>query len=536
MRRIAVAAALCFAAACGTDPSAPPTESSAGMGPGPEGMFDASLTCQNVDRNDPDLTPLYRCGDKVRVTGTDTALTNAITPAIAIWNSVVFGQAGLPVFVPSGTAQHVVTVSFSSQGTWFCGTTDPNGTTITIFRSSTQFNCNGGFTNVVQRSGLHRLIAHELSHAIGFKHISAAGFLRPAADHCVASLPQSGGLNGSLCQAEIEMLRYNYGLRDTDVDPSKHIATGLEVSGPTSLNPGQSGTFTVNAVFFARAAPSFTPPSPSLLKFAWSVDNPAIATLGSSINATNTVQAVSAGTTKIHIRLTSSIYEKAEPFGGGDITFTVVAPPTPPPPPTGLTASAVTFSSATIGWVNGATNTGTTTTLQYRQSGAATWTTASSTIAAGVTTFGLSGLTSLKTYDVRAFHVRNGLSSTITTAAGLFSTPAVPPLPPITNFHVTSCEQRVTTKTHNYFALAWNSDLAPAGSSIQIGVNTTSSSAGAAVIVTYPLTARTGEVGGYLSSPLLASRWFWIRYIRSGLPGPWFSLVGNPLATNQCAL
>jgi hypothetical protein len=151
-----------------------------------------------------------------------------------------------------------------------------------------------------------------------------------------------------------------------------------------------------------------------------------------------------------------------------------------------------------------------------------------------VTTFGLSGLASSSTYDVQAFHVRNGLSSTITTATGLFTTPALPTNPPITNFQVTSCDERVSgLKTYNYFQLAWTSAQAAAGSFFEIGVNTTSTSSGAAVIVTLPLTARTGEVGGYLKSPTLLNRWFWIRYNGNGT-GPWTALVNNPLATNQC--
>jgi mannan endo-1,4-beta-mannosidase len=239
------------------------------------------------------------------------------------------------------------------------------------------------------------------------------------------------------------------------------------------------------------------------------------------------VQATGPGTTKIHITLNSSVYEKAVPFGG-DITFTVTATPTAPPPPTSLSASAITATSATISWVNGATDAGTTTTLQYRTSGVSAWTTASSTIAAGVTSFNIPNLASLTTYDVRAWHVRSGLSSTMTTRTGLFTT-----LDPnaITNFRVTGCQQEVVgAKTYNYFTLSWTS--ASSGGSFQIGVNTTSSSSGAAVILTVPGTARSGQVGGYLAGPTTVHRWFWIRYGS----GPWIALADNPLATNVCAL
>jgi hypothetical protein len=351
----------------------------------------------------------------------------------------------------------------------------------------------------------------------------------PAADHCVSALPASGSLNGTVCQAEIELLHLNYGLRDSEVSPSKHIATGVNVTGATLVNPGLSGTLTVNSVQFDH----FSGPAASTLSYTWSSDNTAIARVSAGTGASNAIQAVASGTTTIRVRLNSTVYDQAEPLPGGAIAFTVNSPP---PAPTGLSASAITGTTATIGWVNGATGSGVTTTLQYRKNGVTTWTTASNTIAAGATSFGLTGLVGLTTYDVRVWHVRNGLSGAMTTVASLFSTPDPNALPPITNFRVTSCDKRVVgAKTFNYFQLAWTSSLAPSGSTFEIGLNTTSSSAGASVILTYPINARTGEVGGYLSSPLLANRWFWIRYTRNGTPGPWTPLAGNPLVSNQCA-
>jgi hypothetical protein len=539
MRAIAVAAAFCFAAACGTDPAvAPPTESFTPVDVG--GPSFASASCVQRDTVSSWMKRLLSCGQRVRVTSGDPTLASKIPAAINIWNSAVLGHDGLPEFVTAAPWTRTVTVQFGRSyygSTWYCGDTDGSGLTISIHRSGTKADCGqpSTYTNATTIDGLQRLIAHELSHTIAIKHLSSLN-ASSAVNHCVASLPANGDANGRVCQAEIQILRYTYGIRDTDVvDLSKHFATGFEVSAPASLKVGEPGTLTVDAVEFDRAAPSFTPPSASTLNYTWTVDNPAVATLGSGTSSTKTVQAVGAGTTTIHVKLSSTTYEKAVPFTGGDITLTVVAPPTQPPPPTGLTASAVTFSSATIGWVNGATDAGTTTTLEYRKSGDATWTTASSTIPAGATTFGLSGLAPVSTYDVRASHVRSGLSSTITTAAGLFSTPAVPPLPPITNYHVASCEMRpVGAKTYNYFALAWTANTAPAGSTLQIGEYTTSNPASAAVILTLPLTARTAEVGGYLNNPTLNNRWLWIRYVGNGVTGPWTGLVENPLAANQC--
>ena len=531
MRRIAVAAALCFAAACGTETTvAPPAEPFTPLVEGE--LASASASCVLAPVQSGWIPRRLPCGARVRVTSSDPTISSKIQAATNTWSGAGMGQNGLPILSPSvSSPSHTVVITPSGSAetstTWYCGDTQPGTLSITIFRSATKASCGGGFTNATQVGGLSALIAHELSHVIGFKHISQLNS-QPAADHCVASIPNNGLVNGSLCQAEIELVKYEYGLRDGVVDPALHIATGVEVDGPTSLIENQSGTLTVTHLLFARAAPWFTPPAASTQKFTWSRDNPAVVTLGTSITSTNTVNAEGPGTTTIHIM--PSLFQKSVPFGG-DITFTVTATPTAPPPPTSLSASAITATSATISWVNGATDAGTTTTLQYRQSGVSTWTTATSTIGAGVTSHNLTNLASLKTYDVRAWHVRSGLSSTMTTRTGLFTTLA--PIPPstITNFQVAGCEREVVgLKTFNHFTLSWSS-TATTGS-FQIGVNTNSSSSGAAVILTLPGTARSGVVGGYLAGPTTVHRWFWIRYNS----GPWIALAGNPLATNVCLL
>lgn len=540
MRRIAVAAALCFAAACGTEPTvAPPAESFPPV-VGERPAF-ASASCVLAPVQSGWIPRRLPCKHKVLLTSTDATIRSKLSGAMGIWSPAGLGQNDLPKFFTSVSSPSLtVTIEWAAPftvtpTTYYCGDTSPGNIAIVIYRSAAKADCGKqaggpGFSNSTQIGGLSALIAHELSHVIGFKHISQNGS-KPAADHCVASIPGNGQVNTGLCQAEIELIHYEYGLRDGVVDPAKHIATGVEVTAPTSLVQGQSETITVEDLIFARKAPSFTPPAASTQRFTWSVDNPAVATLGTSINSTNTVTAVAPGTTKIHIALNSSLYDKAVPFGG-DISFTVTSLPTAPPPPTGLSASAINTTSATISWANGATDAGTTTTLEYRKSGVSAWTTASSTIGTGVTSYNLTNLGSVTTYDVRAWHVRSGLSSSKTTKTGLFTTLDPNATPTITNFRVTGCVQQVFgLKTYNYFTLSWNSNITPVGS-FQIGVNTNSSSSGAAVILTVPGSARAGQVGGYLAGPTTVQRWFWIRYGS----GPWISLAENPLATNVCAL
>ena len=533
MRGITVAAALCFAAACGTDPAvAPPSEQAIPVGGGGPAL--ASTSCQPKRASDGIPTPHLNCLQVVPVLSSNTDIIRPkIQAAVNIWNSVL-AQQGLPKFATTNTATGSLTVNIKfdgSIGTWYCGTTNGSTGEMIIHRSSSSTTCNGNFTNAVELPDLSYLIAHELAHVIGFKHLSLVGSV-PAADHCVASLPASRRANKSLCQAEIELLRYTYGLRDAHPDYTKHFATGFEsVSGDNSLDKGQIATFSVGTVQFFRAAP-FTHPAPSTLSYSWRSDNPAVAKVGTSTGWTNTVEGVAGGTTTVHIVLTSAAYERAVPFAGGDITVTVVVPPTQPPPPTSLSAADVTHSSATIGWVNGAADAGTT--VEYRRSSTTTWTAKS--VPAGVTTTVLAGLTALTTYDVRVSHVRNGLNSTYTTKTSLFKTQAVPPPPAITNFHVGNCERRpVGTKTYGYYIMVWTSNPAAGGYSFQIAEGTTSSSAGAALILTAPLDARSAEVGGYLvRTGTPTNRWFWLRYVGNGVTGAWTALVDNPLAVNTC--
>ena len=131
---------------------------------------------------------------------------------------------------------------------------------------------------------------------------------------------------------------------------------------------------------------------------------------------------------------------------------------------------------------------------------------------------------------MRIWHVRDGLSGTITTATGLFTTAAPTPL---SNFRVTACVARQEgLKTYNYFTMSWSATTIT-GSIFEIGMYHTSDVTQAAVIATAGAAARSTEVGGYTAGTTLVQRWFWIRQ-NTGVPGPWVALADNPLATNAC--
>jgi hypothetical protein len=526
MRRTALAAALCLAA-CGTDLSAPPADVS-GTRPVASGPANASATCVSGLPGGVgfDKHPAWECNTRIRVlstNGSNTTVKTAITNAIAIWNTV-YGQNGLPLFVTDLSQPVAFTVDVadwgSQTGTYYCGTTNLSTRDIRIDRSSSSTSCGGSTSsNPVQVGALSRLIAHELAHSIGLPHLSENG-TRPGADHCVAALPDAGGLNGSLCQLEILHVKYFYGMYDSYVPPSTYIAHRLEVEGTTTAIPGESKTLTATPVWDGAA--------PGGVSYTWSSTNASVAQVSGSTGTTNVVQALSPGSTTIRARLNGSNVLVLAPQSG-DLLFTVNPPA--PPPPTGLNATSVTYNGATIRWTSGAADA--TTNLYYRRTGAATWTDSVTGIPAGITSQPLSGLASQTFHDVRAKHVRSGQSSTFTSTIQ-FKT-LIPPPPTITNFRVQVCNtQPAGGKTYNYFTLAWDGTPDQTSGSYEIGMHTSSSSAAAAVILTVPGTSETGVVGGYLSSPTLMNRWFWVRYVRSGVTTAWVPLTPSPLASNQC--
>jgi hypothetical protein len=526
MRRTAVAAAICLAVACGTEPDAPPADFPGGTTSAPGGLASALGTCVNTIPGDATFRKVdsWKCGTEILVKGQDATLGTAITTAIGTWNGV-YGHNGLPKFVTSATQTQtpVFTVNVTwgaTSGAYYCGDTDPGTRQITINRSSTAASCGGETsTNPIQVASLPKLIAHELSHSIGFKHLSQLGSV-PASDNCVASLPQAGGLNGGLCQHEILNVQYYYGVYPSYVLPGTYIATSVEVSGVPTASPGESKPLT--------AFPSWDVAPTTTVKYAWSSTNTAIATVGSSITASNTVQAVSPGTTTLRARITTSGVLVVDPQAG-DLAFTVNPPP--PPPPTGLNATSITANAATIRWTNGAADA--TTNLYYRKTGVATWTDSVTGIAAGTTSRQLTNLAGATSYDVRAKHVRGGQSSSFTSTIQ-FTTLAAS-APTITNFVAVVCNQQVAgAKTYNYFTMTWNATPDQTTGSYQIGVYTSNSPASAAIATTVPATSETGVAGGYLNGPVLVNRWFWVRYTGASGTTPWVPLTPNPLATNVC--
>lgn len=99
----------------------------------------------------------------------------------------------------------------------------------------------------------------------------------------------------------------------------------------------------------------------------------------------------------------------------------------PPPAPSGAVPSNVTANSATVTWTTGDPTFQTL--VEYRIHGVANYTNAG-TVAAGVSSKALSGLTASSIYDVRLTHTKTNVDPAQAQFLSLFTTQSPPPSPP----------------------------------------------------------------------------------------------------------
>ena len=86
--------------------------------------------------------------------------------------------------------------------------------------------------------------------------------------------------------------------------------------------------------------------------------------------------------------------------------------PAPAGPPTTASTTNIGSTVATANWVNGEAGPGTKTQVEYRQQGAGNWIVATQSVAAGQTSYQITGLQPATAYEWRARHTRNGQGST----------------------------------------------------------------------------------------------------------------------------
>jgi hypothetical protein len=446
-------------------------------------------------------------------------LRGSASSAVDAWNGALnAGNLELPVLKTiAGGHDYRIAVTLQSQGSQYCGSvsvaTRPYGINMA---SGT---C-GAFRDV---------FLHELSHVYGFhdewEKRGTVGF----SNHCARFLPDGKAQNTGVCQHEIESLHWHYGIRSgAEVSLGKHVMTrlnGLPVA--ITMATGETRTLTVSGFVFQRVHPSLCVSedcgilSPSG-NASWSESSTAISISGSA-QFTKTVTGVAAGAGTITVRPQTTIYDYAGYFIGDTTRVTVTAPP----PPTGLSASTITRTSATVSWTPG--DPAATTLLKYRMTGQTTWITANggAPLPAGQTSFSLTGLHCATSYDVSVNHAGGPalvltLFTTSTCQAGAIAPPSA--------FSQAGCTpSTVGGKQYATYHLSWTAGSNPAGSIYQIGSALSNNSGSAAVITSGAISRTTDDVGPYLVTSTASPRYFWVRHVNGGLASGWVALLGNPI-------
>ena len=470
--------------------------------------------------------PGLACGALVRIqvnNGSGLGLLDSVTQARAPW-STLFTSYNLPTLGTPSTATQAapkITVVFDlgQTGTKWCGSTNVSTLTITAQRTTTG-HCTltdpSGAIRVV--NGLINLLKHEFSHALGFPRHLDDNNQHPPTESCLANVPgdpQNPAIefNANLCAHDRAVVYWGYVLRQTEPDldsPQVSSSVSLSPTAPTIV-PGATQQIAATALRDDEQP----------VDVDWVIENQTVATFTAPPTETGaTVHGETLGQTAI----TATIVETSQlvwPTGHATVTLTVADLP-----PTGLSASNVAATTATINWTNG--NAASTTTIQTRLAGTQTWDTAG-TAPAGATSLPISNLTPCTSYDGRAYHVTVPI-----TVTNLFRTTggsiACAPL----NFTLVSCTDE-TINNHEYrtYNVAWTRGEFSTGSTYDIGQTSTSNPAGATIVKSGPSYKTNAAIGPYLrsQSQLL---YFWVRHKLSGGAGPsaWVPLDNQPVNPN----
>jgi hypothetical protein len=340
-----------------------------------------------------------------------------------------------------------------------------------------------------------------------------------------------------VCQHEVESLRRYYGSGPAAlVSTSKHIMTGLG-GKPFSLalKIGETRTVTVSSFLFNRAHPSFGESAAPSGTMSWTEASAAFHLNGTG-TFSRTVVPDAVGTGVLRVRPTSTTYELAGTLN--DEVSVTVNPGDPPAAGPSLTsATNITATAATVNWTNGDTSAGTTTYVQYRLTGTSPWTTANGGVglAAGVSSYRLTGLHCATSYDVNIFHRKNGVDSPwstltlFTTAACTVSSTINPP----SNFHEITCKPSTSGgKSYAAWTVGWTAGSNPSTSIFHV-VESFSNSPGSAIIRRGPITTTATNVGPYLVQSTSSSRYFWVRHANGAQASSWVALLGNPIEISR---
>lgn len=511
---ILLLAAAAFTTTC--DRTAPPTSVpvlpiQASIGSPPQ--------CATGGNTLPYISPVFSCGALVSIEVTNGAsFVGSVGEARNEWSKLLNGDYNLPTLgIPSTAAQATpkITVTFEYHtGNKWCGSTSISTHVITVARTSETCPLPdpSGQTRVVD--DLIGVLKHEFSHALGFpRHLNDGGY-HPLTARCLANVPNDPfPFNSTLCSHDRALVQWGYGLRSTEPSlDSDLLASSISLTpGSASIAPGGTQQITAQAIR-DDGQPA---------NVEWFIEDERVATF--TVPPTNpgaTVRGETYGQTAIIARVVETP-QLGWPTGQTSATLTVVDLP-----PSGLSASNVGSTTATINWTNG--NAASTTTIQTRPAGTQNWNTAG-VAQAGDTSLPISNLTPCTSYDGQAYHVTVPI-----TIANLFRTTggsiACAPL----NFTLVSCtDETINGNVYRTYNVAWTRGEFSTGSTYDIGQTNTSNPAGATIVKSGPSYKTNAAIGPYLrsQSQLL---YFWVRHKLSGGTGPsaWVPLDNQPVNPN----
>ena len=503
----------------------------------------ATTVVNNQARN------IYPCASTitVKVVNGSAITSTVLSNAMAKWNGFPQGY-GLPRFGSCSGSTCNVTITETGTGGYLCGTTVISTGAITITHSTTPTLCSDVPSAVPYQahplSQAVQLVAHELGHALGFKH-----HLRNASQStidqdtivrdCIDVVPTA--LNSNVCEHERQIIYYQYALRNTNPLTDRVFLYGIDPE-PTSLslelNQLGTSTATLYLIDHNNSGGVLIAPEPGDV-IQWGLNNLSPAgsfSITGTTAASATVRAVTVPCTGLLQAdlISSASYNVVWPFNALEYKGQVVlSNPAPAAPPTNLAAMNVTSSSAVLNWTNG--DPLASTTVQRRLTGSGSWTTVGGVPLGGhVDT--LTGLAACTSYDANVFHVRNGYFSTANSLNGI-RTPAASGACAPSNFAIASCFTTTSGgQTYRSYNSQWTRGEFAPFSTYQIGQASTNNPAGATIISSGKSDITTKTLGPYLASTGFYTLYFWVRHkLANGATSAWVALLDNPVnPTEPC--
>jgi hypothetical protein len=143
----------------------------------------------------------------------------------------------------------------------------------------------------------------------------------------------------------------------------------------------------------------------------------------------------------------------------------------------------------------------------------------------------------LVSLDATGVILESSESNNANTTPPTISVTAIPPLPTITGFSVTSCDRtQYGVKWYNNWTLAWSPVPTDPGVYFDVASGSTNNPASASIIASGLASGGSMVAGPYLDTTSASYRYFWLRFRQGAQTGAWFPLDVNPLdVAGTCA-